>query len=354
MKYSSEFLLNELNKIYQQHNTVTKDLINKFAPFDYYTIQRRFGSMEEALKLCNIPLIVGQRKMISKERLVDDLVRVHNIHGYISKPLYEKHGLYNSKVVQRIFGSFTNMYSELNLTRHPSGYKPTDEELLDDIRKLLSEYEYINSDIIRIYGKFSVFVYTNRFGSINNLYKLLDIPLTQYSASEEELLTEAREIYLKYNILTKDIIEENSQFSISQYYRRFGNLNILYDRLGLPNRYPGDESNNSANYCIGKFESYLGESPNREFTFDWLRNPLTNRKLPIDAYFPKHNIAIEYNGPQHYQIDNLYTKTQEDLDYRQNLDKIKYQLIIDHGVNLVVVHFKDIINDEYISQAIKE
>lgn len=353
MRFTNEQLLNELKNLYQQHHKVSKSIIDTYAPFNYYTIQRRFGSIEEALSLCDIEITNGQRKMISKERVVNDLIRIHNLFGYISKPLYEKHGLYNQKVVRRIFGSFTNMYNELNLTRHPSGYSPTDEELISDAKRLLNEFEYINADIIRLHSKFSVFVYQSRFSSINELYKILNIPMKFYSATEDELIMEARDIYSKYNILTKDIIEQNSQYSVAQYYRRFGSLNNLYEILGLQNRYPGEESCNSANYCISKFSNYLDEQPQREFTFDWLRNPKTNRKLPIDAYYPKHNIAIEYNGLQHYQIDGLYIKSEEELQYRQELDNVKYQLIKEHGITLVVVHYKDIVDENYISKVIR-
>lgn len=62
----------------------------------------------------------------------------------------------------------------------------------------------------------------------------------------------------------------------------------------------------------------------------------------------KSNIAIEYNGPQHYIVDGRYTRTPEELEYRQELDKMKYDLIKKHNIHLIVIHFKDKITEDYI------
>lgn len=227
-----------------------------------------------------------------KEEIIKELYRLYNKFGYVSKPMMEKYSYINRKVVQRIFGSFANMYEELNIKRHPSGRVATQEELI--------------KEFLRIY---------NLYGDIS------------------------------YNVL-----DQEAKYSSTCYYERFNGINNLKKSLGIEIK--PHKCDESANYTIKKFEIYLNEVAEKEKTFSWLRNPTTNQKLRIDAYFPEHNIALEYNGPQHYKTDTMYIKTQEELEYRQYLDKLKISILAAHGIPTITVHYKDKITDEYIKNAI--
>lgn len=204
----------------------------------------------------------------------------------------EKYSYINQKVVQKIFGSFANMYKELKIKRHPSGRVPTDKELLLDFKKIYDLYGYISKDIIAKEACYSTTCYHDRFGSINNIRRMFNIP----------------EVF------------------------------------------PGDCQ--SANYVILKYEEYFGEKAEKEKMFSWLKNPKTKQNLRIDAYFPEHNIALEYNGPQHYHIDSRYTKDQQSLEYRQYLDKLKISILAKYNIPTIVVHYKDKVTNDYIKESI--
>ncbi len=290
---TKEKCLEEIKIIHKIYGKVTKKELRLYGVISYDTIQRRFGSITNALELLGINPSNGQRKMVSKEEVANDVIEVKNKIGYISKPVYEKYGKYNVKVINRLFNGFSEMYKELGLSRHSSGYIPSEEELIQDIIDLNQEHGMVTANIIKNFGKFSTTTYHERFGSINNAYKA----------------------------------------------------------AGLIERKSGQSSH--ANWVINRFSKIIGEEPIFEKRFEWLRNPLTNRILPVDAYFPNSNIIIEYNGPQHYKVDNMYTSTEEKLAYRKNLDKIKYKMIEDKKIKLIVVHYKDVVSNDYIKNRIR-
>lgn len=74
-----------------------------------------------------------------------------------------------------------------------------------------------------------------------------------------------------------------------------------------------------------------------------LKNHKTGRCLEIDAYHPKMNVGIEYNGPQHYNFPNHIHPNTEDgrkaFDDGIERDNIKRKLCQDHGVKLVEIPY---------------
>jgi hypothetical protein len=54
-----------------------------------------------------------------------------------------------------------------------------------------------------------------------------------------------------------------------------------------------------------------------------IKNPETNRPLELDLYNAELQIAIEYNGPQHYYWIDFYHKTKEDFEKQKIRDVIK-------------------------------
>ena len=297
---SKEVCISELKRIYNDYGKVTCALLKEHGEVSGDTIRRLFGSMVNALEEANIPTKQGQRKMVSKEEITEEIFRLNREYGYISKPLMEKHSFYSPKIVQRIFGSFANMYQELGLERCKNGIIPTDEELIQEAKRLYKTHGYFSQNIITKYGKYSTTCF-------------------------------------------KDRARKNGWDGMN-YYRK---------QIGCPIPELGWTESPDAKYEINKFTKYLNEEPVKEKTFDWLINEETGMNLRIDAYYEKHKIAVEYNGPQHYKIDGLYIKNEEQLEYRQNLDYLKYELIKAHDIKLVVIHYTDKVDKDYIESALK-
>lgn len=302
-RMSNKEIIDIVKDIYARHGKVTKTILIEEGSVSADTIKRRFGSLNNLYELCGFQLSQGQRKYTSKEEIIEEIRRIEQEHGYVSKPLFEKYSTYSPKIIQRVFGSFANMYKELNLDRHRSGRIPTDEELLNECKRIYEEHGFLSYDLIEKFSNISTTCY-------------------------------------------KDRARKNGWEGINHYRKMIGCEIPILDWCESP----------SAKFAINKFTKVIGEEPIKEKKFDWLINNELKRPkqspLRIDAYYPNANIAIEYNGPQHYFVDGIYTKNEKDLIKRQKLDKLKADLIKEHGIKLIVIHFKDKITDEYIQNAI--
>jgi hypothetical protein len=66
-----------------------------------------------------------------------------------------------------------------------------------------------------------------------------------------------------------------------------------------------------------------------EKSFDWLRSPISNRKLRLDVFLPETNVAVEVDGRHHYD------RTARDFTITQVRDQAKNQLLDQHGIPLI-------------------
>ena len=92
----------------------------------------------------------------------------------------------------------------------------------------------------------------------------------------------------------------------------------------------------------------------REKTFQDLKSP-KGASLRYDFWIPDLNIAIEYDGQQHFIPVDIWGGV-EHLNYLQQCDKIKNEYVIKNNFSLIRILYKDLnnINEEFIFQKIKE
>lgn len=76
-------------------------------------------------------------------------------------------------------------------------------------------------------------------------------------------------------------------------------------------------------------------------TFDWL---VYKDKLRLDFYLPKHNIAIECQGIQHFEPVDVFGGIKEfkECKYR---DKLKKDLCDKYNVDLLYFNYNDDIDE---------
>jgi hypothetical protein len=79
----------------------------------------------------------------------------------------------------------------------------------------------------------------------------------------------------------------------------------------------------------------------KQYKFENCKNIL---KLPFDFYLPKYKICIEYNGIQHYEPVDFFGG-EKSFEYRKKLDEIKYNYCKDNNINLIIISYKDNIED---------
>jgi hypothetical protein len=66
----------------------------------------------------------------------------------------------------------------------------------------------------------------------------------------------------------------------------------------------------------------------------WLLN-VTGACMELDMFNPELKLAIEYDGPQHYEFPNAYHGRLADFEAQRARDRLKERLCAEHGVRLV-------------------
>lgn len=70
---------------------------------------------------------------------------------------------------------------------------------------------------------------------------------------------------------------------------------------------------------------------------DFLSNPVTGVNLELDCYNKDLQLAVEYNGIQHYEYTPRFHKNKEAFMNQKYRDELKRQMCELHGVNLIEV-----------------
>ena len=79
----------------------------------------------------------------------------------------------------------------------------------------------------------------------------------------------------------------------------------------------------------------------------WLITDEKNR-LELDLYNEELNLAIEYNGMQHYKYIPFFHRNKGDFEKGQRYDKLKKDLCKKNNVNLVIIHYSENNIPEYL------
>lgn len=229
--------------------------------------------------------------------MIADVLDVYNKFGKISRDLYVKNGKYSRKPINRIFGSWNNMLKELNI----------------ELNQKVGENKYAYTD--------------------------------------EELLTDLLRIYNEFGLCCSRLIKEESISCLEVYQRRFGSINNAMELVGIPTRKRGESI--AEKVVLNKISSILDSKYEYQKQFDWLVNPNTGRKLFIDGYFKEYNLAVEYNGKQHYQVTPFIKgDSVELLKIRKERDAIKYKLLKQNNVKLIIIRYDECTSREELIKKI--
>ncbi|MNJ90407.1 hypothetical protein D3C87_80030 [compost metagenome] len=316
-------------------------------------------------------------KNLTKQEISEDLLRVYDNHKHINRELYIEHGKYSYKSIVKKFGSFTNALKENDINKKVSYLqnKASKNDLLEDIIHVYDKIGHINEDIYLLEGKFTMFVvkkYFNRFNDaldeirsnqINNINKkeaakllinnsLID-PKYKKSIPLDELAKDLIDVIQSNLNLNYKILRANGKYKEHFYLSRFGSyerisklLNVIYMK--------NDSNSFVGKYCIYLISEILNSNPEYEKTFDWLINDRTKVKLRIDGYFSEYNLAVEYNGIQHYQHFKKLDKNYSDFLNRQHKDNIKRRLISKNNIQLLEIKYDEPLERDYLKNKLIE
>lgn len=293
-EYSKEEVLKDIKLICESTNNYTRDNYIEHGKYSASTVNKFCTNWNTTLE--TLEFEINMRKNVSKEDVITEMLRLQELHkGYFTAEIQRKNSKYSQPVIDRLFGSFSEMLIELDL-RSP-------------------------------YGK---------------------------AISDEQALQELKDVFKKFNTIYCDLVDEFCILSPATYINRFGSMNNAYNKAGIINT---DNSSKLSLYVIGIANSIIGEDHQPEHTFSWLKNPNTNRHLPVDAYYPNHKLVIEVDGKQHYKpsfVSDRYI-SEDELKIIQYRDSIKDDLIPKHSLKLLRIPYYYTIDQiiESVTQSIK-
>lgn len=264
--------------------------------------------------------------------VIEDMKKVFSEQGTLTRRVYDKYGRWSSSKICSI-DSFNNLKEmaigkeEIHRNTIPK------EELVEDIFRVAKENEKMTKDVYLSKGKFSRKPIERYFGSWNNMLTELGLKTNcLINIPEDDLINDLLRLITEFDTISANVVRLHGKHSIEVYQRRFGSFNKALEKAGIEPSMRG-VSSPTANAMIRMCESILEETAITEKTFSWLKNDLTNKPLYIDAYFESYNIAFEYDGPQHFQPVELYGG-EEGFAHRRYLDNLKNELLSIHGVKL--------------------
>lgn len=251
-------------------------------------IKHYFGSFNKMLEELNLP--INMKKNITKDNVLTHMKALYDKYGKLNSTIQRKDSTIAQSTIKHLFGNFNDMLKEFNtkynLNLNDKVFKPTDKELLYEAKQLIDQYGTLSTNILKQYSKYAYQTYLNHFGNMQTLYN-------------------------KLNIINNNVLESTAYVIIN----RIAKI-LLND-----------------NYII-------------HHKFDWLVNPKTNYKLHLDAYFPDFNLAVEFDGKQHFEEVKYFSNNLEEIQFR---DKVKNRLCKEHGIKLLRIAY----NDDLSTQALK-
>lgn len=271
---------------------------------------------------------------LDREEIINDLVRVYKENDKLTNRLYCKHGKYSVGKITT-YDTFNNLKEEAIGSEEIHLNNISKEQVIKDVLRVNDMIDNMTRDDYIELGQYSRKPIDRHFGSWNKMLKELDLSINcLINIPTEKLLEDLRVLYDTFDTLSATIVKHHGKFSVEVYQRRFGSYKKAVELSGLdPDLVRGSDSP-TALAMIKIISEVLGEEPSKEHSFEWLKNPKTNRNLYIDAYFPKSNIAFEYDGPQHFKPIEKYGGDSS-FKHTQYLDGIKNNLLIKNNIKLI-------------------
>lgn len=232
-EYTDEALIKEIGRVAElvQHPKISTTEFRKHSRVSPSTIQKRFGSWEEALRAAGLSdRFDSSNKVVSKEDIVSELQRVSNLLGTdgFSREQFNANARFTDAVIRRAFGTWHKAMQAAGLSTSALGKRYTDEECFENLLQVWSHYGRPpqHREMTLVPSVVGPKAYTLRWGSwtkalyafveqVNKDVQTADAPLekessvtngqypTRKSKIEEENCRDIR-LGLRYTVLNRD------------------------------------------------------------------------------------------------------------------------------------------------------
>ena len=283
---------------------------------------------------------------LTRREIIEDMRKVFEEHGTLTTKVYASYGTWSTSKITKT-ASFNELKAEAIGEEEIQRNNVPKDELVADVMKIAFENPKMTKDMYLSEGRYSRKPIERHFGSWNKM--LVELGLNTnclINIPEEDLLNELHQLLTDFGTISATILKIHGKFSVEVYQRRFGSFNKALEKAGIKPNVRGSSSP-TANAMIRMCESILDEKAIPEKQFDWLRNQETNSPLYLDAYFEEYNLAFEYDGPQHFAPVALYGG-EEGFQKRVFLDNLKNELLQSHGIKLLRLGSNEPHTREYV------
>ena len=299
----------------------------------------------------------GDYNKIERQDLEEDILSIFNKNkDNFSRELYIEKGKYSRAPIKRIYGTWNKMLKELNLPLNCTRNEVTKEEVIIDALNIFKKFNKLTALIYRQNGKYSQPIVDRIFGSFTNLLKELNFEPNHISKylTNEEILFELKKLYDKHGMLSTEIIDNEFLSCYATLINKFGNLSNIYQLLDVVPIKTNQSYFKTAGLVINLISEILNEIPIKEWTTFSLKNPDTDSYLYFDAYFPKNNLILEYHGIQHFQFVEYFHNDLEEFNRRQKIDSFKEEWCKKSSINFLMIKYNDPVEKTFLERKVNE
>ena len=213
----------------------------------------------------------------------------------------------------------------------------TNEDILNDIKRIHNTHGSVGSVTYRKFGKFSQMTIEDIFGSYSNalIQAGFRSRMISRTMSNQDMIDEGKEIVKKYNRIDSKIITEKCNFSVPTIISRFGSCSNFYNEIGYINNH---QNSNEGIDVLSIISEILGSECIQEKTFKDLIG-FGGRKLYYDGFFESYNLLVEYNGIQHFTFINKYHNDKISLAHQVANDNLKMAYAINNGFKFITIPY---------------
>lgn len=125
----------------------------------------------------------------------------------------------------------------------------------------------------------------------------------------------------------------------------------MEDFLSSQKSTTGKRKNSDEAYIIDLCDEVLNLKASRQHRFHFLQgdtSPKTGKKveLPVDAYYKKFKLVVEYNERQHTEEVDFFDKKKTVSgvsrgEQRRIYDERRKKVLPEHGIDLVIISYSD-------------
>lgn len=166
---TKEEITNDIVEVAKKYNkqTLTTAEYSLYGKYHWSTIIRRFGSWNDALFSANLEVMPNQRYNIEKKDVMEDILLLSQKYNPLSLSRYNKYGNYTHKTIVKHFGSWNDALKACGLPIIDEKIEITKKDCLEEVLRTWAVLgrQPNSTDIRKGVSNYSLNTFCRKFGS---------------------------------------------------------------------------------------------------------------------------------------------------------------------------------------------